>query len=103
MKNKKIGLDLDGVIYPFQKVVYDILVSHHFLEMSYKNFWLFARTDGYMQREITDLVNSHDTYLIENISTKTKKQSRNLFLWEMKYFILQPDLSLWNKQQKHGL
>lgn len=80
MRNKKVGLDLDGVLYPFQKVVYNILCKHHFLEMSYKNFWLYAKINGYMQKEITDLVHDHDTYLMAEVSTLNKQAITELVL-----------------------
>lgn len=78
MRNKKIGLDLDGVLYPFHKTVYGILTRYHSLSMDYKPFWHFAREIGYMQREITDLVNIAETYLTGKISDINKKAINEL-------------------------
>lgn len=73
MNNKNIGLDLDGVLYPFTRVVYDRMVKHYSETMSYTDFWYYARQKNYMQKIIKMFVNTPEIYLEGNISNINKE------------------------------
>jgi len=67
MKNKKIGLDLDGVLYPFAEIAHKVLKERHGFEWGLKDFWARELQVKYYEPEIKAIAQDSNTYCIEEI------------------------------------
>ena len=77
MKNKRIGLDLDGVLYPFPIVCYDILNKKHNFGFDEIEFWSRTKRSnrfyGKHRVEVDKIVADPNTYFAAHLSDDTKK------------------------------
>ena len=53
---KNIGLDLDGVLYPWHNVIWEYLKNFKGEELGYKEFWKKAKEENYRRVELEALV-----------------------------------------------
>jgi len=68
MRNKRIGLDLDGVLYPFPEIAYERIKKEHGLDESLLEFWAKSRKSKYFDAEISAIANDSSTYATGGIS-----------------------------------
>ena len=82
MEGKRIGLDLDGVLYPFQTVCYDIIASNHGYDFGEIEFWdrtyRSNRFYGKHREEVEKIVADPNSYMEAEINRKDF-----LVLWEL--------------------
>lgn len=64
---KTVGLDLDGVIYPWHNVIWEHLKNFRNEELGYNEFWKKAREEKYKYALLKDLVEVPMFYSQRNI------------------------------------
>jgi len=103
---KKIGLDLDGVLYPFSTVCFDIIKEKHGYKFDEIEFWSRTyrsnRFKGKHSKEVDAIVYNPNTYIIQMMLTKDVLILRNLEAMGNELFYitarrnhLQPVTDLW--------
>lgn len=107
MYNKRIGLDLDGVIYPFQTICYDKIAKQHNYTMGEIEFWSRTyrsnRFYGKHRKEIDKIVADPNSYMEATINEKdllvllelSEDQDNELFYVTARPEHLKPVTQLW--------
>lgn len=92
MKEKKIGLDLDGVLYPFQTICYTMIAQKHNYNMGEIEFWRRKRNSnrfyGKHREEIDAIVKEPNSYYRYSLIDYTSKILLNLKAMGMEFFYI---------------
>jgi hypothetical protein len=96
----KLGLDLDGVLYEWQRVIYDEFVRQGKFTGTFREFWLQGgHKDGHQ-----DCVKYHVTIPTYYSATAPRKSAMNFLKWadsrfELYYITTRPENAVLTTQQ----
>ncbi|HDK25503.1 MAG TPA: hypothetical protein ENG48_00245 [Candidatus Atribacteria bacterium] len=82
LQNKRIGFDLDGVLYNWQSIAFHLINKKHNYKFGEREFWSRkARSNrfyGKHRQEIEDIASDPNTYFMEELSNINKEVLRIL-------------------------
>lgn len=106
MERKRIGLDLDGVLYPFSTICFDIIKEKHNYNFDEIEFWSRTyrsnRFKGKHREEVDAIVSDPNTYIVQMmhpndvlVLMNLKAMGNELFYITARGNHLQPVTDLW--------